>query len=320
MATPITRRTWLKATAIAATPTLGCASKSAFSPRNQAVKKNGWIDGHVHVWTPDTRRYPLAEGFTKENMRPPSFTPEQLFAHMRPSGVDRVNLIQMSYYRFDNSYLLDMIERYPGTFVGTAIVDPFGPDLEAEMVRLSKRKCHAFRIYPGLSKQPPKSWLRPEGMEKMFAAGAKHNLILSCLIGTDALGELNRMCGKYPDAPVIIDHLCRIGTGGPSSINDANISALTNLAKHRHVHVKIGAFYALGKKQPPYLDLLPMIRRVVNAFGPDRCLWETDCPFQVANHTYKDSIALIRDRADFLSASDKESILRGTSERLLFRA
>lgn len=60
-----------------------------------------FIDAHVHVWTPDTARYPLAEGYKKEDMKPPSFTPEELFKHSKPSGVDRINLIQMSFYGFD---------------------------------------------------------------------------------------------------------------------------------------------------------------------------------------------------------------------------
>jgi hypothetical protein len=48
-------------------------------------------------------------------------------------------------------------------------------------------------------------------------------------------------------------------------------------------------------------------------------MWETDCPFQVANHKYEDSIALIRDHATFLSAADKTALLRTTAEKLLFR-
>jgi predicted TIM-barrel fold metal-dependent hydrolase len=62
----------------------------------------GYIDAHVHVWTPDTAHYPLAKGFDKTDMKPASFTPEELFKHTKPAGVDRVNLIQMSYYGFDN--------------------------------------------------------------------------------------------------------------------------------------------------------------------------------------------------------------------------
>jgi predicted TIM-barrel fold metal-dependent hydrolase len=61
----------------------------------------GSIDAHVHVWTPDTAHYPLAKGYRKEDMRPPSFTPEELFKHTKPAGVDRINLIQMSYYGFE---------------------------------------------------------------------------------------------------------------------------------------------------------------------------------------------------------------------------
>jgi predicted TIM-barrel fold metal-dependent hydrolase len=61
-----------------------------------------YIDAHVHVWTPDTAHYPLAAGFKRENMQPRSFTPEELFKHTRPNNVDRINLIQMSFYGFEN--------------------------------------------------------------------------------------------------------------------------------------------------------------------------------------------------------------------------
>ncbi len=37
-----------------------------------------YIDAHSHVWTPDTEHYPLAAGFFRANMQPPSFTAEEL--------------------------------------------------------------------------------------------------------------------------------------------------------------------------------------------------------------------------------------------------
>jgi predicted TIM-barrel fold metal-dependent hydrolase len=63
----------------------------------------------------------------------------------------------------------------------------------------------------------------------------------------------------------------------------------------------------------------PLIRRVRDAFGPQRVMWASDCPFQVdPGHNYRDSIALIRDRLDFLSESDKTWMLRGTAEKVFF--
>jgi predicted TIM-barrel fold metal-dependent hydrolase len=276
-----------------------------------------YIDAHVHVWTPDTAHYPLGPGFKKEDMKPASFTPEELFKHTKAAGVDRINLIQMSFYRFDNSYMLDMMKLYQDVFAGTAVIDPQGKEPERLMGDLAKHGVRAFRIYPDLAKQPVDKWLNLEGYRAMFAAGAHNRQAMSCLIGPDGLPELDRMCAAFPDTPVIIDHLSRIGLDG--TVRDKDVDALCNMAKHKKVMVKVGAFYALGKKQPPYTDLTPLIQKVVKAFGPDRCMWESDCPFQVqGEHTYQASIDLVQKKLDFLSADDKEWLLRKTAEKFFF--
>jgi predicted TIM-barrel fold metal-dependent hydrolase len=84
--------------------------------------------------------------------------------------------------------------------------------------------------------------------------------------------------------------------------------------------LKIGAFYAFGKKTPPYLDMLPLIKRVVDAFGPERCMWESDAPLQTKNgNTFAAAVAVISDHADFLSQSDKQKILVTTAENFFFK-
>jgi predicted TIM-barrel fold metal-dependent hydrolase len=293
----------------------------------------GYIDAHCHVWTDDTDTYPLAQGYSKADMKPARFTPEDLLAHARPSGVTRINLIQMSYYtgtssgignRFDNSYMLDMIAKYKGTFTGTAVIDPAGEAPERLMTELAGRGVRSFRIYPGLEKKTRPNegagtrWLEHPGYAKMFAAGARNNQALACLINPGALDEIDRMCRQYPDTPVIIDHLCRIGVDGV--IRDSEVNALCALARHKRVMVKVGAFYALGAKKAPYTDLGPLIERVVKAYGANRCMWESDCPFQVAQgHTYRDSLELIRTKLNFLSAEDRDWLLRKTAEQFFFR-
>ena len=125
------------------------------------------------------------------------------------------------------------------------------------------------------------------------------------------------MCQRHPETKVIIDHIGRIGVDG--QVRDADVVALCDLAAHPRVYVKVGAFYALGKKTPPYLDLAPLVRRVVQAFGTRRCMWESDCPFQIVAHIYGDSIALVRDGLDFLTPEDRQWLLGRTAEQLLFQ-
>lgn len=274
-----------------------------------------YIDAHVHVWTPDTIHYKLADGFVKEDMKPASFTPDELFKHAKPAGVTRVNLIQMSFYGFDNSYMTDMIRVHDGVFVGTAVIDPQAEPVK-RMRELAPKKVRAFRILPALTKA--KKWLEPDGYAAMFAEGAKANQAMSCLINPADLPELDRMCAKFPDTPVIIDHLCRIG--GDGTIRDADVTALCDMAKHKRVMVKVGAFYAFGAKKPPYSDLIPLAKAVIKAFGVQRCMWETDCPFQVGpGHTYQDSVNFVTKQLDFLTADERDWLMRRTAEEFFFK-
>lgn len=284
----------------------------------------GYIDAHVHVWTPDIAAYPLHE-HTVKAMRPPSFTPEELFEQCRPAGVERVVLIQMSFYRYDNSYMLDTLERYPGVFSAVGIIDPFELQVPERVRELARRGVRGFRISPDHQPGGPMravqgnvgDWLRSAGMAAMWRAADDYNLAICPLINPEVLPELDLMCTRYPRTKVVIDHFARIGMAGPPREED--LDNLCRLARFEHVHVKTSAFYALGAKKSPYTDLAPMVRRLRDAFGAQRLMWASDCPFQVQDgHTYADSIALVRDHLDFLSADERDWLLRKTADRVFF--
>ncbi|MSO23269.1 MAG: hypothetical protein EXQ58_08470 [Acidobacteria bacterium] len=70
-----------------------------------------------------------------------------------------------------------------------------------------------------------------------------------------------------------------IKADGKSRSEEAN--ELCNLARHKLTTVKISAFHALSRQQLPYRDLAPVICRLLEAYGPERLMWATECPFQV---------------------------------------
>ena len=140
---------------------------------------------------------------------------------------------------------------------------------------------------------------------------------MCALVNPEALAPLDKMCERFPETPVVIDHFARIGIDG--TIRDSDVDNLCRLARHKNVNVKVSAFYALGKKQSPYTDLAPMIRRLVGAFGRERLMWASDCPFQVVEgHNYRDSIELVRSRLDFLTDDDRAWLLGKTAQRVFF--
>jgi predicted TIM-barrel fold metal-dependent hydrolase len=307
MHTPFTRRAFLRSTVLAALAPAAYSATPGSHPN--------FIDAHVHVWTPDTHRYPLAPGFSRKDMKPPSFTPEQLFAHCHPSGVNRIVLIQMSFYQFDNRYLLDTMARHPGVFRGVGIIDETKPNVRGTMKAMARHGVRGFRLYTDKAKA--EAWAHSAGMKEMWSRAADSGMAMCLLADPDSLPAVHRMCQAYPRTPVVIDHFARIGMKGP--VRQKDLDHLCRLADFEHTHVKTSAFYALGAKRAPYTDLAPMVHQLRNAYGASRLMWGSDCPFQVQDgHTYANSIALIHDRLIFLTPEDKHWMLRKTAEKVFF--
>jgi predicted TIM-barrel fold metal-dependent hydrolase len=320
--TDVSRRAFLATTA--ASMGAGLAGPGAPSAVAADSDFTDLVDAHVHVWTPDTAAWPLAAEFTKTDMQPASFTAEELLATCRPNGVSRVVLIQMSFYGFDNSYMLDCIHRHALAFAGVAIIDHDKPGVAAEMKALKERGVRGFRLYA--NRKNAQAWADSAGMQAMWECAADESLAMCLLADPDALPAIAAQVARYPKTPVVIDHFARLGMKGglESPEAKAGMERLLALADHAEVNVKLSAFYALGAKTPPYDDLAPLARRLRDAYGAKRLMWATDCPYQLdpgpagEAHSYEASLALVRDRLDFLSREERLDILRNTARRVFF--
>ena len=108
----------LVAGALAAIPALPAAAAEKESAVD--LKKHPYIDAHSHIWSPETDKWPLANGKTKQDLDPRSFTPAELLKLAHAVGVGRVVLIQHTlYHGYDNTYLLDAFKGKPGVFAVT---------------------------------------------------------------------------------------------------------------------------------------------------------------------------------------------------------
>ena len=184
------------------------------------------------------------------------------------------------------------------------------------MKSLAKAGVRGFRLHA--RGDEARDWINSEGMNLLWHTAANEGLAVCPLINPTDLPYVDALCQKHPETTVVIDHFARVGISG--EVVPSELDALCRLARFPAVHVKTSAFYALGKKTAPYKDLLPMIRKVVDAFGANRLMWASDCPYQVqGEHTYKASIDLIRDAGEKdLSEQEKDWLLRGTAQKLFF--
>jgi predicted TIM-barrel fold metal-dependent hydrolase len=290
------------------------AAEDALEP--QTDLEAGFIDAHSHIWTPDIEKYPLAGGQTAADLKPASFTADELLTLARPLGVTRVVLIQHKpYHGLDNSYLADTIAKYAGRLSGVACIDAEAAEPERDMAQLKAQGFRGFRIRPG--EGGTEKWRDSAGMRRMWDFAAQARLAICPLIDPGDLPQVDEMCTRFPRTTVVIDHFARIGIDG--TMRDADLKVLVDLARHERIRVKISAYYALGKKSPPYEDLIPMIRRLHQAYGPHRLMWGSDSPYQLAApNSYAESLGLVRERVNFWSDADRDAVLRKTAAEVYF--
>jgi predicted TIM-barrel fold metal-dependent hydrolase len=81
------------------------------------------------------------------------------------------------------------------------------------------------------------------------------------------------------------------------------------LAKYPNVSVKLSAAPAYSSQPYPFRDMIPYIRRLFDAFGPQRCYWGTDMTNSLAKASYRERGTHFTEHLDFLSEDDKDWVM-----------
>jgi predicted TIM-barrel fold metal-dependent hydrolase len=127
------------------------------------------------------------------------------------------------------------------------------------------------------------------------------------------------MVAAYPEVRVVIDHLARIELSSPDA--EQQLEQLIRFAQYPNVWVKVTELSLLSpSKAHPYSDTFALVKRVYDAFTPDRLLWGTGFPgttrAQAGRPPLAEELALVRREIPFFSASDREKILGANAAKL----
>ncbi|HET8524734.1 MAG TPA: amidohydrolase family protein [Thermomicrobiales bacterium] len=268
------------------------------------------IDAHTHIWSPNVQAYPWAP----LNQVPLPTTPasaDDLIARLDELGIAGAICIQPSVYGYDHAYLNAMLTTHAHRLAGVCLVNPVRESGPAELRRLVQDYGYrGLRLNPMADPDP--RWLDgPEGTP-LWQAAIDLELVVSILIAPHQLSRLLTAAHRYPAATIVIDHLGRC----TPQTTTVHIQDLLHLADRPNVSVKISALSTLSGQPYPYPNLHPLIKRVYDAYGPDRLLWGTDFPHILDDGPYADSLHAVQDTMPFIKQADLPSILGGNASKL----
>ncbi|HVW85464.1 MAG TPA: amidohydrolase family protein [Bryobacteraceae bacterium] len=273
---------------------------------NAAGKAPLIIDSHVHVWKHD-QRFPFAK-----EARPPAedASAGMLLDLMKANGVARTVIIQVIHYRWDNSYLADVLKRYPGQFKGVCRVNPEDPAAPDHLSRLTEEQgFHGVRLSPAAGAAG--DWIRGPLMPPLWKRCAQLRVPMTVLAPVTRMPDIAPLIEQNPDLTVVIDHQADSPLNQPEKLE-----MLLSLQRYPKVFVKISHMWSLSKEPYPYPDAQLQVRRLYDRFGAKRLMWGTDWPISLKQLPYAKAVELFRDHMDFFTPEDRQWILGKTVQQV----
>jgi predicted TIM-barrel fold metal-dependent hydrolase len=220
-------------------------------------------DSHVHVIGPK-HRFPLARERSYTPMDAPA---DALRAMLARLGVERVVLVQPSFYRTDNSCMLDCMASL--NFArGIAVLPP--ETTNATLDDLDDRGVRGLRVNIASLGTTPIETIRSE-VEAAARLCERHGWHVQLFVEADAIAALAPALLSLPIATVI-DHFGLISPATPGN----TLSTLIRLLESGRIWVKIsGAYRIAGDPLDPRIG--PIARKLCAA-NPEHIVWGSDWP------------------------------------------
>lgn len=225
-------------------------------------------DTQAHVFGP-AAQFPYAEG---RGYTPPDCPIESYLRLLDTLGFDRGVIVHGSAHGSDNRVTLNGIAAAPERLRGIVVVDPSISDRELETmaeggirgIRLSTMLKGAFGT----------------DLLEIMGDRIKH-LGWHIVIHLNEVAEIVELEPRLRRLPVdvVIDHFGRV-RGGDGLTHSGFQALLSLLRESDSVWAKLSSWYRLSDLGPPYEDMTPLARALIEA-RTDRIIWGSNWPHPI---------------------------------------
>lgn len=269
------------------------------------------VDAQVHIWGANTPERPWPARL--EAHRDVPIDEDELRREMDAAGVDRVVIVPPSWEGDRNDLALAAAAAHPDRFAVMGRLDSEAAD--------ARDRLRTWRAQPGMlglrftfhapMLLPP---LTEGRMDWVWAEAERLDIPIMVLVSHAHTHLIDRVAERHPGLRFVMDHLALTRlTYDEDAFRD--LDKLLALARRPNIAVKVTALPCYTRDTYPYRKLHPYIRRVYDAFGPQRMFWGTDLSRLPC--TYRQGVTMFTEEIPWLSAEDKSWIMgRGVCEWL----
>jgi predicted TIM-barrel fold metal-dependent hydrolase len=269
------------------------------------------IDAQVHAYERNHPGRPWANVLHG----PDEVTGKDMIAAMDAAGVDAAILVSVyTMYHYDESYAVEVYQQYPERFRLIKPVNPSDPEVEKTIAAWEKTPgAVAIRIMlnRGISEDAS-----DPGINRVLAAAAHYNLPVN-LLCWGRLSQVKQLATQNPNTQIVVDHLgLQQPYEAPPLENPfGDLPAVLSLAECNNVAIKLTGAGTLSKQPYPYADIWPSLRKILDAYGLDRCMWGTDWTRAIKILSYQQGVDAFR-LTEQLTDHERAQLMGGNLKRI----
>ena len=250
------------------------------------------VDAQIHIWK---NHKP-----TNANHRQVSdFTADDVLKEMDEAGVKAAVIHPPGWDPDSNALAVEAARQHPERFgiLGNFPLDR--PDSRTGIDRLKSRPG-MLGLRFALLQPHQQTWLTDGTLDWLWPVAERAGMPVA-LLGGNLLPGVTQIAQRHPSLKLIIDHFAR-----PDK-TWSNLPELIATAKFPNVALKATGAPSYSSEGYPYRDIHGHIRKLYDAFGPERMFWGTDitrmpCP-------WKQCVTLFTEELPWLSSRDTELIM-----------
>lgn len=291
------------------------------------------IDAHHHFWQPSLGRQPWLRpgvdiGFRYgpyESIKR-DYLPDDIRRDAAEAGIDLVGTVTMeTEWEVEDpvgemEYTAAIADEHglPDAAVAHAVLRD--PDVGRTLEALAEIPLvRGVRNKPGQAPGPTEAAASPSLLtdpdwQRGYAQLAQHGLSFDLQVGWWHLHEAVPLLETHPDIPVIINHAALPSDRSPDAL-EAWSRALEHVAGFPHVSMKASG---IGLRGVPWTaeNNGPIVRRLIEAFGPDRVMFASNFPVDGLTATYAEIWHGFRQIVSDLSVEEQRQLFAGTAQRV----
>ena len=264
------------------------------------------VDSQIHLWTEETPERPWIPGGHARTHLPEALTWQKFLPMMDEAGIDRAIIVPPTWPGDDNDHALEAAAAHPNRFAVMGRFSIESPEAKALLPDWKKQKgMLGIRVAFNHEKT---QWIADGTADWLWRAAEDADVPIM-IFAPDAPEQIGRIAREHPRLRLIVDHFGQATRGPEYKRVGPRIDIIAPFAKYPNVAVKLSAVPGFSSEPYPFRDMTVHLRRLVEAYGPQRCFWGTDLTHQRGKYAYRQYVTHFEEELDFLSEADRKCIM-----------